>query len=143
MTKEQTAQDNRPLLAATRGFRYGFADFSIEKLEAMPNVLLVANEQDVVKLVAHGRVQTGVASESLLRWYQYSKQKLGSAFKILPKSDYRYDRSFIISPASPIQRADLNHILLTLQASGDLRRIFAGYGLKPPPLTPDSGVALN
>ena len=143
LAKEQRAQDGRPLLAATRGFRYGFADFSIEKLEAMPNVLLAANERDVVKLVVHGRVRMGVASESLLRWYQHSDQELGSAFKVLPKSDYRYDRSFVISPHSPIQRAALNRILLTLQETGDLGRIFAAYGLAAPPLTPDTGVVLD
>lgn len=143
LANEQAGQDGRPFLAATRGFRYGFAGFSIEKLEAMSNVLLAVNEQDVVKLVVHGRVRMGVASESLLRWYQHSDQALGSAFKILPKSDYRYDRSFVISPHSPIQRADLNHILLTLQETGDLGRIFSAYGLAPPPLTPDTGVLLD
>ena len=137
---KRVEQGGRQLLGATRGFRYGFADFSLEKLEALPNVLLAVNEQDVVKLVVHGRVHMGVASLSLLRWYQHASQKLGAAIKILPKSDYSYDRSFVISPTSPVRPATLNAILLKLQARGELARIFAVYGLTPPPLTPDSGV---
>jgi len=131
-----TVQIGEGLLGATRGFHYAFADFSSEKLATMPNVLLAVNEQDVVNLVLHRRVDYGVASESLLKWHaRHGLEKGGSRLEVLDKTDARVERMFVILPASEIAKAHLDQLLLEMEEQGRLAEIFTAYGLDVPPLS--------
>lgn len=123
-------------VAATRGFTYAFADYSLEKLTKLPNVLLVDDEVDTIPLVRRGRVGKGIASEALLRWHMHANSGGQARLKLLDEVDHEYDRAFIVLPHSRLSLAQLNHTLQRLKDAGDLRRIFADYGLPEPSLAP-------
>lgn len=138
---ENTKPIGMGLLGATRGFHYAFADFSIEKLHAMENVFLAVDEFDVVSLVQHKRVDHGVASESLLRWYRHEHPVQGKGLRILDQSDGHFERMFVILPNSPIRKVELDDMLRQLKAQGALLSLFAQYGLVEPPLSVPLAIA--
>lgn len=127
--------ENKGTLAAVTGFHYAFANYSSKNLPKMDNVRLVKNELAVLRLVEHGRTEKGITSESLLNWISVSEPERYKQFKIDPKEDHRYNRQFITLPSSPISINELNQLLLECKGP-QMNKLFARYGLQPPPLKP-------
>lgn len=136
--KAPTTQTGQPDLAAVVDFYYQFAEFSLEKLSAMPNVQLVSDESTVVEFVLRGRVRRGVVGLSTFNWLSLNQPEIHNVIKVLPSVDHHYSRQLVVLPNASIDIQDLNNLLLALEDRSLLKKLFATYGLQAPPLRPDT-----
>ncbi|CAM3478325.1 hypothetical protein [Thalassospira profundimaris] len=127
-------------IGAVRGFHYAFADFDSAKLSQMPNVSLVNNEDGVLRLVEHGRVDKGIVSETFLEWIAVSEPDVYQALEIdREHPDDTYHRQFVAFPYSPISVTEFNRLVMQLTETGDLQEIYARYGLTVPAALDEEG----
>jgi len=140
-TKQMPAsnlQDSSPAtekatIAAVRGFHYAFAGFKASNLEQMDNVRLTKDELAVLRLVEHGRTDTGILSKSLLDWLSKISPDRFRLLEVNPEPDHTYERQLIVLPSSPISVDELNALLLQLRGP-EMNQVFSEFGLTPPPL---------
>lgn len=128
-----TNSKKRETIAAVRGFHYKFAGFNLSNLERNPLVSLLENEPRVIEFLSYGRADKGVSSEAYLSWLALSKPRLFERITML-EVDHTYTRRFIAMPDSVISIEELNKLLMELDSTGLLKRIFSRYGQPPPSL---------
>ncbi|MBB1488528.1 ABC transporter substrate-binding protein [Oceanospirillum sediminis] len=131
--QESSSAANTVTIAAVRGFHYAFAGFKASNLEQMENVRLTKDELAVLRLVEHGRTDTGIISQSLLDWLSKTSPERFRLLNINPEPDHTYERQLIVLPSSPVSLDELNALLLQLRGP-EMNRIFSEFGLRPPPL---------
>ena len=124
----------RSTTAAVSGYHYAFADYDPIKLETMPGVTAVQNEELVLDMVLRNRADRGVISLTFLQWVKVSDPQAYAKIEVVDQPDHTYNRQFIMLSWSPIATHEMNELLLNMKKDGIWDKVFGKYGLPAPPL---------
>ncbi len=119
-------------IAGVFGYHYGFAGFSKdpEWLQENFEISLSHNPENIIRLVANGRVEIGVVTQSFLSDYLQKKPGEKSKLMISDRKDQGYEMRAIIGNHSPITVETFNQLIDNIFSSGALQAFAKRKGLE-------------
>ena len=118
-------------MALFNGYHYGFAGFNNDPkwLEQNFNAVLTYSHESNLRLVMLGRVDMAPITRSWLGARLREQPQLREQLLVSDWEDQRYRHYAILSPQAPISAEDLRNTLQLLRDNGEMKRIFAPYGI--------------
>ncbi|MCW9033672.1 MAG: transporter substrate-binding domain-containing protein [Rhodospirillales bacterium] len=119
-------------IAGVFGYHYGFAGFSKDQkwLEKNFTLSLSHNPENIIRLIAKGRIEVGVITQSYLTEYLIKNPKHASEILISDRKDQSYEMRAIISNHSPINTKQFNALIDKIFSSGALLNFVKQRGLE-------------